>query len=209
MARNVLFQIHWFLGITAGLVLAVMGVTGATLSFEPEILAALNRDRPVAATAVRLTGPALIAQVVRQRPAAEIGRLIVPSVSGDLTSVTYRLKGSKERHFERIDPYDGTLLGEPRGVAVIVQKRRDLVDDEPHVIRVLRLIGARDLTIATDGDLHAFGGLAAHAQNGGAVKLFHTESKWGRLQRASRGCRKILFSRGEAAPARAPVCRPR
>lgn len=119
MARNVLFQIHWFLGITAGLVLAVMGVTGATLSFEPEILAALNRDRPVAATAVRLTGPALIAQVVRQRPAAEIGRLIVPSVSGDLTSVTYRLKGSKERHFERIDPYDGTLLGEPRGAATI------------------------------------------------------------------------------------------
>ncbi|RSV26638.1 sulfite reductase flavoprotein subunit alpha [Sphingomonas sp. ABOLH] len=119
MTRNVLFQIHWFLGITAGLVLAVMGVTGAALSFEPEILAALNRDRPVAAGTARLTGPELITGVMRQRPDAEIGRLIVPSGSDELTSVTYRLKGSKERQFERLDPYDGTLLGEPRGGATI------------------------------------------------------------------------------------------
>lgn len=119
MTRNILFQIHWFLGITAGLVLAVMGVTGAAISFEPEILAALNRDRPVAATTARLTGPELIAQVLRQRPEAEIGRLIVPTISGELTSVTYRLKGSNDRHFERLDPYDGTLLGEPRGATTI------------------------------------------------------------------------------------------
>ena len=119
MTRNVLFQIHWFLGITAGLVLAVMGVTGATLSFEPEILAALNRDRPVESTTARLTGPELIAQVVRQRPDAEIGRLIVPASPDEMTSVTYRLQGEKERHFERVDPYDGTLLGEPRGGATI------------------------------------------------------------------------------------------
>jgi hypothetical protein len=32
-----------------------------------------------------------------------------------------------------------------------------------------------DLTITADGDLHALGSLAAHAQNGGAVKLFHLE----------------------------------
>ena len=33
MVKNAIFQIHWFLGITAGLVLAVVGVTGAMLSF--------------------------------------------------------------------------------------------------------------------------------------------------------------------------------
>ena len=42
MTRRILFQIHWFLGITAGLVLALMGVTGATMSFEDEIMAALS-----------------------------------------------------------------------------------------------------------------------------------------------------------------------
>ncbi|WP_242415580.1 PepSY domain-containing protein [Sphingomonas panni] len=119
MTRNILFQIHWFLGITAGLVLAVMGVTGATLSFEHEILAALNPDRPVAATTARLSGPKLIAQVMRQRPGARIGRLIVPSDAGEMTTVTYVQGTAKERHLERLDPYSGALLGEPRGAATI------------------------------------------------------------------------------------------
>ena len=40
--RNVLFQLHWLLGVSAGVVLALVGVTGAMLSFEDEALAALN-----------------------------------------------------------------------------------------------------------------------------------------------------------------------
>ena len=36
--KKVLFQLHWFFGISAGLVLALMGVTGALYSFEEEIL---------------------------------------------------------------------------------------------------------------------------------------------------------------------------
>lgn len=40
--RNAVFQVHWFLGITAGVVLALVGVTGGMLSFEDEILEALN-----------------------------------------------------------------------------------------------------------------------------------------------------------------------
>jgi sulfite reductase (NADPH) flavoprotein alpha-component len=35
---------HWFFGITAGLVLALMGITGALYSFEDEIVDALNPD---------------------------------------------------------------------------------------------------------------------------------------------------------------------
>lgn len=40
--KKVLFQLHWFFGITAGLVLTLMGITGALYSFEDEILDALN-----------------------------------------------------------------------------------------------------------------------------------------------------------------------
>lgn len=119
MTRNILFQIHWFLGITAGLVLAVMGVTGATLSFESEILAALNRDHPAATVIQRLSVPQLIAQVERQRPDAKIGRLTVPTVPDEMTTVSYQLGTSKDRVVERIDPFTGTLLGEPRGAAVL------------------------------------------------------------------------------------------
>ena len=31
--KKTLFQLHWFFGISAGLVLALMGVTGAVVSF--------------------------------------------------------------------------------------------------------------------------------------------------------------------------------
>src|SRR5262249_21801935 len=42
--RQVLFQAHWLLGITAGVVLSVVGVTGASLSFGADLMRRLNRD---------------------------------------------------------------------------------------------------------------------------------------------------------------------
>ena len=42
MFKKTLFQLHWFFGITAGLVLALMGITGATVSFQDELLNLLN-----------------------------------------------------------------------------------------------------------------------------------------------------------------------
>lgn len=56
MLKTVLFQLHWLLGITAGLVLSVMGLTGALMSFENEI--------------VRLANPA-IAQLAQRHAAGE------------------------------------------------------------------------------------------------------------------------------------------
>ena len=40
--KKTLFQLHWFFGISAGLVLALMGITGALVSFQDEILYAIN-----------------------------------------------------------------------------------------------------------------------------------------------------------------------
>ncbi len=37
MFKKILFQIHWFLGITAGLILSIMGVTGAIYSYDQQI----------------------------------------------------------------------------------------------------------------------------------------------------------------------------
>ncbi|WP_390890075.1 PepSY domain-containing protein, partial [Leclercia adecarboxylata] len=42
MLKTIIFQLHWLLGITAGTVLAVMGLSGATLAFEDEIMRAAN-----------------------------------------------------------------------------------------------------------------------------------------------------------------------
>jgi sulfite reductase (NADPH) flavoprotein alpha-component len=43
MFKDVLFQVHWFVGITAGVVLAIVGLTGGMLAFEQEILRLTNR----------------------------------------------------------------------------------------------------------------------------------------------------------------------
>ncbi|WP_043927500.1 PepSY domain-containing protein, partial [Xanthomonas citri] len=56
MIKTLLFQLHWLLGITAGLVLSVMGLTGAAMSFENEI--------------VRMANPA-IAQLAQRHAAGE------------------------------------------------------------------------------------------------------------------------------------------
>ena len=44
MFKKTFFQIHWFLGITAGLILSIMGVTGAIYSYEQQILKWMNSD---------------------------------------------------------------------------------------------------------------------------------------------------------------------
>jgi hypothetical protein len=61
----------------------------------------------------------------------------------------------------------GRGAGEPSNHLAVIEPphlaRRALDDD----------IAERDLPITTDRDLVANGGLAAHADDGGAVKLFH------------------------------------
>lgn len=42
MFRSIWFQIHWFIGITAGVVLAVVGFTGGMLSLEQDVMRWIN-----------------------------------------------------------------------------------------------------------------------------------------------------------------------
>jgi len=121
MTRRVLFQIHWFLGITAGLVLAVMGVTGAMISFSPEIIAAIN---PGIVTVTpqpgpRLSAPDLVARFQTQRPDARIGRLVVERDLSRAAMASYTTGQSKTRHVTYLDPVTGRVLGTPRGEAVL------------------------------------------------------------------------------------------
>ncbi|MDX1369618.1 sulfite reductase flavoprotein subunit alpha [Pseudomonas sp.] len=115
--KKILFQLHWLFGISAGLVLALMGLTGAAYSFQDELLRALNpevlrvevRDGGVLAADVLL--PQIEAasqqQVVRLNVDAEAdqaGRVMFAPPPGE--------RRGQSRYF---DPYSGELLGEPRG----------------------------------------------------------------------------------------------
>ena len=62
-------------------------------------------------------------------------------------------------------------------------------------------VAERDLAVAAEGDLPAFRSLAAHAENGGAVKLLHAARNGGR-QAFHKGRREGGDSSGK--PAHAP-----
>lgn len=120
MTRRVLFQIHWFLGITAGLVLAVMGVTGALMSFEDEIMAALSPGvvtlAPSAAPA--LSPDALVNAAASQRSGTRITQLVIERDPTRAAAVTFAPeKGQRRGEHVFVDLRNGTLLGPATGEA--------------------------------------------------------------------------------------------
>lgn len=121
MLKNVLFQVHWFVGITAGLVLAIVGVTGGILSFEDDIVRALNpgiltvEERP----GQSLLTPQQLADAVRDRdPQAAIASVGVSSDPESSATVGLAPAGGQGRGRQvYLDPYTGEALGEPGGRA--------------------------------------------------------------------------------------------
>jgi len=117
-ARTVLFQIHWFLGITAGFVLALMGVTGALMAFEDEIMAALSPGIVTVAPAAtpRLSPDALVAAASWQRNGARVTDITIagdPALAGEVHFAA--AKGERRGERSYIDPHSGVLLGKARG----------------------------------------------------------------------------------------------
>jgi sulfite reductase (NADPH) flavoprotein alpha-component len=125
MIRNVIFQLHWLLGITAGVVLAVVGVTGAMLSFEHGVLKAINDGVMTVPVAGRtpLAPAELVARIARAEPGKAIMSLTLATVPGESARVVLApapgapsSPGGRPRGESRyVDPYSGELLGPPRG----------------------------------------------------------------------------------------------
>lgn len=119
MTRRIFFQIHWFLGITAGLVLAVMGVTGAMLSFEDEIMAAISPGivTLTPGNAPHLDPDAVVARAAAQRHGLRVASLTVEEAPDRAWRIQFDpprgKKGRGERSF--VDPRDGRLLGNAKG----------------------------------------------------------------------------------------------
>ncbi len=123
--RNALFQIHWFLGITAGIVLALVGVTGGLLSFEDELLKAWNPGViSVQARGTALSPDALVARIREQRPDDRIQSLALSRDATDAARVGFapakdaaRGPGGRGPRGESryVNPYTGELLDKPRG----------------------------------------------------------------------------------------------
>ena len=44
MYKTIWFKIHWFFGFVFGILLLLIGISGAVLSYEKEILQTINKD---------------------------------------------------------------------------------------------------------------------------------------------------------------------
>lgn len=116
MLKKVLFQIHWFFGITAGLVLALMGITGALYSFEDEILDAINPDVLfVQPQAQRLSLAEMVAKVEEQgKDTAAMFRI---DVDGDrIAQVWFKpAPGQRRGEMHNFNPYTGAFTEDAVG----------------------------------------------------------------------------------------------
>jgi sulfite reductase (NADPH) flavoprotein alpha-component len=116
--KAALLQVHSLAGLALALLWAVVGITGATMAFEDEIEASLNSHimRVDASTTRRLTPDELVA---RLQAAGDFGRASAVTMSSD-PSAAARIRfagseGGSRPSSVYVDPYDGHLLGSPRG----------------------------------------------------------------------------------------------
>ncbi|WP_434026943.1 PepSY domain-containing protein [[Pseudomonas] boreopolis] len=119
MIKSLLFQLHWLLGISAGAVLALMGLTGALLAFEDEALHALNpAQAAISERHARGETPLPLPELLRRLqvgPEQRLARLIVDP-TGDRLSRLRAQQGPGQRLEFYFDPYTGQRLDDLRGV---------------------------------------------------------------------------------------------
>jgi sulfite reductase (NADPH) flavoprotein alpha-component len=116
--KAALLQVHSFVGIAIALVLVVVATTGAMMSFEDEIQDMLNAGvmRVEPRSASMLAPDELIA---RLQPAHDFGRVSAVMMTSDRAAAAriwfaHSGRGSPPTSVY-VDPYDGHLLGVPRG----------------------------------------------------------------------------------------------
>lgn len=111
--KKLWFQLHWLVGISAGTVLMVIGLTGATLAFREQILDALNPGvRNVAAQSTPVLGPQ---QVLLAAKAAEPHKRITTIMLYDTPGASARASiapqpGQRKGETIYLNPYTGALM---------------------------------------------------------------------------------------------------
>lgn len=114
--KQVLLRLHGLLGITAGLVLAVVGLTGALLALEPQILKVLNPGILVVEERAqpRLSPAELVRRLRELQPERHIRSVTV--TTGDApAAVVFAIADKPKGEMRHVDPYSGLVLSKPRG----------------------------------------------------------------------------------------------
>jgi sulfite reductase (NADPH) flavoprotein alpha-component len=115
--KSAFLQVHSIIGLAIALVVGLMGLTGAMLSFEDEIVAALNRD--VAKVELRsapvLTPDQIVAKLQGQPGAGKVQLMLLSSEPGVAVRARFARNEAGERSSVFVDPYDGRILAPVSG----------------------------------------------------------------------------------------------
>lgn len=124
MTKKILFQLHWFFGITAGLILSIMGISGAIYSYDSQILRALNPDSYVVAAQNQplLTSSQLYLQAQDYFPNRKINSVTVNASRTEAASVNLAINAAKNSSTDNkrgetinLNPYSGEPLPKIHG----------------------------------------------------------------------------------------------
>lgn len=130
MFKKIWFYIHWFLGLVAGIILLVVGLTGSILSFEKEILHLMNQKSYFVqvSDSERLSPDALLNSFKEKMPEAKISSMTLflnPKASAVIAVQSPNAQGQSGGHggghgkntiSHFVNPYTGEILPQAKGV---------------------------------------------------------------------------------------------
>ncbi|GLR99357.1 MULTISPECIES: PepSY-associated TM helix domain-containing protein [Bradyrhizobium] len=125
--KAVLFQVHSIAGLVLALLVSLIALTGAIMSFEDEIVDQLNAG--IMQVAPRQV-PALMPDglVARLKAGQDVGKVSAVTLSSDPAAAVH-VRFARDERGDRptslyVDPYDARMLGSPRGEAFFATVRR-------------------------------------------------------------------------------------
>ena len=120
MHKKIWFKIHLYLGLTAGIILMIIGITGTLLSFQKEIIWLFNKDSYVVEViGERLSEKQIIDNFNSKFPKAKIKALTINSdpSSSVVINIASNAKGKAGRRGINyyINPYNSEILPNVEG----------------------------------------------------------------------------------------------
>ncbi len=118
MFKKILFQIHWFLGITAGIILAIIGATGAIYSYDQQILNWLNTESyhvVVPDNQEKLTPEQLYQHFIQQDNQIQINSISIAQEATASSTINIAKEGARRGKNILVNPYTAEVLPEIKG----------------------------------------------------------------------------------------------
>lgn len=119
MHKKLLFKIHLILGLTAGVILLVIGLTGATLSFEKEILNAINKSSNIVEVGAyaKLETKELLEKFQEKLPSSKINSMTFFEDKNASVIINIEEEGNASRKGVNyyINPYTAEFLPNVKG----------------------------------------------------------------------------------------------